>query len=445
MKIIDVGICVNNIDPKGIGRIRFRPYGVYTSELENHVQYDEWDELDPFIAAPFLPLHINVIPQIQQSVKLLEYDTENEFQNVEYVSGPFTSPHDMQNQTFATQHKGTTYGGVIVKGIKDIRTTKGIFNNSASRGTIIDERDTGLRGNYGSDIIFSENGVQLRGGFLLSKDGKNKKSLLEYPQLAKKMGRLNLKKFPTTYQAIKQTIETSEVSSSRLKYIIEYEINNLSTPTELRIFVYKVIAGQGFAKRFDTNTFNENSDFDPTDKLQVQLINTTNTITDPTYIVSINGSIESAYIELRELLNLIDTNNLTVLDHLYPELSSYKVLYLVYSTTAGEYFPIPFTKTYLQRALWIRELLLDIEMIKMYEATEIYPMRGESCVSFGRDCEYVNSCSLSTANLTKPCTADMEDKTDYQVQITLQDLLESQLGKIHTPVTTNQEPEDIML
>ena len=119
-----------------------------------------------------------------------------------------------------------------------------------------------------------------------------------------------------------------------------------------------------------------------------------------------------------------------VLDHLYPELSSYKVLYLVYSTTAGEYFPIPFTKTYLQRALWIRELLLDIETIKMYEATEIYPMRGESCVSFGRDCEYINSCSLSTINLTKPCTADMEDKTDYQVQITLMELLQSQLGKI---------------
>ncbi len=318
MKIIDVGICVNNIDPKGIGRIRFRPYGVYTSELENHVQYDEWDELDPFIAAPFLPLHINVIPQVQQAVKLIEYDTENEFQNVEYISGPFTSPHDMQNQTFATQHKGTTYGGVIVKGIKDIRTNKGIFNNSASRGTIINERDTGLRGNYGSDIIFSENGVQLRGGFLLSKEGKNKKSLLEYPQLAKKMGRLNLKKFPTTYQAIKETIETSEVTSSRLNYIVEYEINNLSTPTELRIFVYKVTAGQGFAKRFDTNTFNENSDFDPTDKLQVRLINTTNTLTDPSYVVPINESIESAYIELRELLNLIDTNNLTVLDLMYP-------------------------------------------------------------------------------------------------------------------------------
>lgn len=120
-----------------------------------------------------------------------------------------------------------------------------------------------------------------------------------------------------------------------------------------------------------------------------------------------------------------------VLDHLYPDLSSYKVLYLVYSTTAGEYLPIPFTKSYLQRALWIRELLLDIETIKMYDAAEIYPMRGESCFSWNRECEYINTCTLSTANLTKPCTQEMEDKTEYQVQISLQDLLESQLGKLH--------------
>lgn len=137
-----------------------------------------------------------------------------------------------------------------------------------------------------------------------------------------------------------------------------------------------------------------------------------------------------------------------VLDHIYPELSSYKVLYLVYSTTAGEYFPIPFIKTYLQRALWIRELLLDIEMIKMYADAEIFPMRGESCVAFGRDCEYVNSCSLSTEHLTKPCSADQEDKTEYQVQISLADLLESQLGKIAdaAPAGANEfNIEDIML
>lgn len=129
-----------------------------------------------------------------------------------------------------------------------------------------------------------------------------------------------------------------------------------------------------------------------------------------------------------------------VLDHLFPTLSSYSVIYLVYSTTQGEYTVINFDKTYLQRALWIRTLLLDIEMIKMYEETQIYPQHGESCIAFGRDCEYLNSCMLSTEYLTKPCTEEQRDKTEYQITVSLADLLESQLSKI---ATTSSEPHPL--
>jgi hypothetical protein len=121
-----------------------------------------------------------------------------------------------------------------------------------------------------------------------------------------------------------------------------------------------------------------------------------------------------------------------VLDHMFPEMSSYEVLYLIYTTKDREFNPIPFTKTYLQRALWIRELLLDVETIKMYEAAEVYPMRGESCFSFFRECEYFQTCTLSTDYLTKPCTPEEEDKTEYQVTISLTDLLDTQLEKLGT-------------
>jgi len=119
-----------------------------------------------------------------------------------------------------------------------------------------------------------------------------------------------------------------------------------------------------------------------------------------------------------------------VLDHLFPELSAYEVLYLIYTTKDREFNPIPFTKTYLQRALWIRELLLDVEMIKLYEDAQVYPMHGESCFSFFRECEFFQTCTLSTGYLTKPCTPEEEDKTDYQVVIGLADLLDTQLEKL---------------
>jgi len=118
-----------------------------------------------------------------------------------------------------------------------------------------------------------------------------------------------------------------------------------------------------------------------------------------------------------------------VLDVLFPELSSYEVLYFVYQSGAREFTPMPFTKTYLQRALWIRELLLDIETIKSYADAGVYPMHGESCYSFFRECDYINTCTLSTQFLTKPMTENDVDDEIYQVNVSLLDLLESQLEK----------------
>ena len=126
-----------------------------------------------------------------------------------------------------------------------------------------------------------------------------------------------------------------------------------------------------------------------------------------------------------------------VLDHLFPELSSYEVLYLVYKTKQKEFDPLPFTKSYLQRALWIRELLLDIDMISLYEGAEIYPMRGESCFNFFRECEYIYTCTLSTDKLTDKLTPEREAKllekqADYKIHITINDLITSQLRKEDT-------------
>lgn len=315
MKIIDIGICVNNVDPKGIGRIRYRPYGTYTSELEGGISYEEWDEKDPFIAVPFLPLHINIIPQIQQSVKLMEFDTEKPFQNIQYVAGPYTSPHNLQDQTFTSQHKDTTFGGIIIKGLKDIRNKNGTFNYPVTKGSMIADTDTGFRGNYGSDIIFTENGVQLRGGMLLNKQS-NRQNILDYPQMSKKMGRLSLKKFPKTYRPLQTTIDKSQLAMSRLKYIVEYDINDLSSPTELRLYIYKILSGYG--SEFNTNVFGQTSVFSPTDTAKVKLINTGNTLTDATYIQALDGTIQSGYIELREVLHQIDFENLTKLAISYP-------------------------------------------------------------------------------------------------------------------------------
>lgn len=123
-----------------------------------------------------------------------------------------------------------------------------------------------------------------------------------------------------------------------------------------------------------------------------------------------------------------------VLDAIFPELSSYKVLYLPYLTKAREFQPILFDKSFYQRALWIQELLLDMEMIKLYESNGVYPMRGESCYKYFRECKYLNNCTLSTSLLTNPLTPEGEaaiekEISEFQIHVSLLDLIEAQEKK----------------
>lgn len=123
-----------------------------------------------------------------------------------------------------------------------------------------------------------------------------------------------------------------------------------------------------------------------------------------------------------------------VLDILFPNLSSYNVLYLVYETKSMEYVELPFKKSLLQRALWLQELLIDTQMIELYHSYETYPMHGENCFDFFRECEYLSLCTMSTDRLTKPLTQDMVDKIEaeddnWDFNVDFYDLVASQVAK----------------
>lgn len=123
-----------------------------------------------------------------------------------------------------------------------------------------------------------------------------------------------------------------------------------------------------------------------------------------------------------------------VLDKLFPGLSSYEVLYIVYETKTMEFVELPFQKTLLQRALWLQELLIDTQLITMYESYKTYPMHGESCFDFFRDCEYLSLCTLTTENITKPLTTEVLDKIEadeerYDFTLDFYELVESQVEK----------------
>jgi len=320
MKIIDVGVCLNNVDPKGIGRIRYRPYGAFKSEIERSMAYEEWDENDQFIAIPFLPANINVIPQVRQSIKLIKYDTDKDTQNVEYVSGPYSTPHDFGTETFTTQHKNTTYGGVIVKDLPDLKDKTGTYKDPKSENTQSKLNDVAIYGNYGADIIFTDNGVNLRGGKLVPKETPNKKlrkKIQEIPILSDKIAKISLKKFAKTMTLIEENAPIVQVVNSKINYLIEYTVNDLTTPTLLSIFAYKILDFYG--STIDTMNFNENTEVNTSDTKKFKLVNTDDTLTTPTLIISGITSINDACSELRRFLNTTDQKNLMEFNVKYPK------------------------------------------------------------------------------------------------------------------------------
>lgn len=123
-----------------------------------------------------------------------------------------------------------------------------------------------------------------------------------------------------------------------------------------------------------------------------------------------------------------------ILDTVVPGYSSYKVIYLVYCTTEEEWEQMSFTKTLLQRARWIQQLMLDIEMIKLYATNDYFPQHGESCYNYYRECQFFGNCGLETKYITQPLTDDMlvrlaEAQKQFSIKLTIQDLIHSQLNK----------------
>lgn len=127
-----------------------------------------------------------------------------------------------------------------------------------------------------------------------------------------------------------------------------------------------------------------------------------------------------------------------VLDKLEPGNTSYGVIYLCYLTTRRIFETFEFPKTYHQRSLWIRDRLHDEDTRLRIIASEgnygIWPMFGEHCNSFGRDCEFMDSCHLQTERLMEPLrekhyldlSRETGEEVVYQFDITLQELIETQ-------------------
>lgn len=111
--------------------------------------------------------------------------------------------------------------------------------------------------------------------------------------------------------------------------------------------------------------------------------------------------------------------------------NSYEVLYPVYKTLPFEWEPLFFTKNNTQRAVWIKNLLLEKKRVIDYATDGHFPMYGEHCFSFFRQCPYFGTCEMKTEFLVgKDPEVRVEKESKYDFHFKLTDIIDNQLAKV---------------
>jgi hypothetical protein len=233
------GTTKNNIDPNLLERIRVVPehekfleiIGSYKdrtdskgSLLNNNLD-DIRDDLfftndDPFVFFPFLPLNVNVIPEINDGVLIIY---SNSIENISrkkqfYVKSPISTITAMKAED-SNQTKGILGSSPNVKAGKPLRNIDGYFNSS-TKGVMAEVEDLGIYSKGRSDIILKDTEVILRAK--KTKELKNNES----PIVNKNRSFLQLSdfEFKTIKNPIKNVI-TEELVDQQIVKLVEYEID----------------------------------------------------------------------------------------------------------------------------------------------------------------------------------------------------------------------------
>lgn len=316
MKIVDIGVCTDNNDPKGLGRIRVIDYDDYVGGKSNIKEgIKQWSKDDPFVANPFLPNNINFIPEVLQAIKIIRYDTEKTTVNQEYIAGPFSTRYDFNSQNFNNQIAQTTYGTSVEDKEDIIKNEQGTLPENC-KNALSKYKDYSVGGKYGSDALFTQDGLVLRGGKLVQKDVTSEENRLlltkGYPIVSEKVAKLHLKKFGPKQFIIEEEKTENFTENSEIKFIIEYDIDNLSNPSFVNFFIYQIKPNN--TSKYNSNNFTESTKILANESVFLSESGNTYTFRSDLNLIngfssaSINDKIKLTYQDIRFKITSIQKN-----------------------------------------------------------------------------------------------------------------------------------------
>jgi hypothetical protein len=93
--------------------------------------------------------------------------------------------------------------------------------------------------------------------------------------------------------------------------------------------------------------------------------------------------------------------------------SEYSVVYCIYSATEQRWMTMEFTKTALQKVEWLQDHAMIYSTIDMYSDADFFPKRGANCISFGRRCEYYETCDFDTKQVFGKRFGELESAESF--------------------------------
>lgn len=119
--------------------------------------------------------------------------------------------------------------------------------------------------------------------------------------------------------------------------------------------------------------------------------------------------------------------------------ATYDVIYFVCKTGRG-YNPsilvLTYRKKLLDRLNWLVTLSLDIEKLKMMEAINVYPSRGQGCLKYNRPCKYFGSCQFHSQDRLKVIP---KDDIEYDFYYKIADLITDYSQRVKDYATAESE------
>lgn len=227
-QIFNFGRVIDNKDPMNLGRVRLQVDNWQNedviSSFKNPVtgkpltENDYWTDVDPLVFMPLLPQFFTQVPKVDESVHVVYYNLNYQDRNKYYIQGMFSSPNELEKETFESSQAFTSKGERN-KLPQDIKNKNGSIKESSQIGLYPGLDTIGILGRNNSDMLLPPDAAMLR----VYKKNVNETGK---PIFNKKFGMVGLQKFDTRKKENgNQTFTDQGNVVQKIKYLVEYDVH----------------------------------------------------------------------------------------------------------------------------------------------------------------------------------------------------------------------------